>query len=89
MGFTTVALATDPFQGKQLRSFAHLRINRSIGIIPFVIDTMKTLEPLMQNPPIDYKKAFKENFVPLEQRQGRWKRIKGTLGMNRNRKAYS
>lgn len=88
LGFKTIALATDPFQGKQLRSFAHLRISRSIGIIPFVIDTMKTLEPIMQNPPIDYRKAFKENFVPLEERQGRWKRIKGTLGMNRNRKAY-
>ena len=88
LGFKTIALASDPFQSKQLRSFAHLRLSRSIGIIPFVIDTMKTLEPIMTNPPIDYKKAFKENFVPLEKRESGWKRFKGTMGWNRNKKAY-
>lgn len=88
MGFKTIALASDPYQSKQLRSFAHLRLSRSIGIIPFVIDTMMTLEPIMTNPPIDHKKAYKENFIPLIKRESGWKRFKGTMGWNRDRKAY-
>lgn len=88
MGFKTIALASDPYQSKQLRSFAHLRLSRSIGIIPFVIDTMMTLEPIMTNPPIDHKQAYKENFIPLIKRESGWKRFKGTMGWNRNRKAY-
>jgi uncharacterized SAM-binding protein YcdF (DUF218 family) len=89
LGFNTIALASDPFQSKQLRSFAHLRLSRSIGIIPFVIDTLKRIEPTMQNPAIDFHKAdAPKNFVPLPKRQGWWKRFKGTLGWNRNRNAY-
>jgi uncharacterized SAM-binding protein YcdF (DUF218 family) len=88
LGFKTIALASDPFQSKQLRSFAHLRMSRDIGIIPFVEDTLILIEPLMKNPVIDYKQAFKENFVSLKQRESRWKRIKGTLGWNRDKKAY-
>ncbi|MBL0056718.1 MAG: YdcF family protein [Chitinophagaceae bacterium] len=88
LGFKTIALASDPFQSKQLKSFAHLRLSRSIGIIPFVIDTMKTLEPLMKDPVIDHQKAFKKDFVALVERESRWKRIKGTIGWNRDKKAY-
>ncbi len=89
LGFKTFALASDPYQSRQLRSFAHLRLSRSIGIIPFVIDTLKLIEPIMQNPKIDFHKAdAAKGFVPLPQRQGWWKRFKGTLGWNRNKKAY-
>jgi uncharacterized SAM-binding protein YcdF (DUF218 family) len=88
LGFETIALASDPFQSKQLRLFACLRLNDRIGIIPFVIDTLKMIEPGMKNPVIDYKKAFKENFVPLPERESKWKRFKGTLGFNINKKAY-
>ena len=88
LGFKTIALASDPFQSKQLRSFARLRLSRSIGIIPFVIDTMMTLEPIMLNPAIDHRKAYKENFIPLVKRESWWKRFKGTLGWNRDKKAY-
>ena len=88
LGFTSIALASDPYQSKQLRSFAHWRLSRSVGIIPFVIDTLKAMQPTMKNPVIDYSLAFKKDFVPLEKRQSRWKRFKGTLGWNRDRKAY-
>ena len=88
LGFKTIALASDPFQSKQLRSFAHLRLSRSIGIIPFVVDTLILIEPAMKNPVIDYKQAYKENFVSLPKREGKWKRFKGTLGWNRDKKAY-
>jgi uncharacterized SAM-binding protein YcdF (DUF218 family) len=88
LGFKSIALASDPFQSKQLRSFAHLRLNKSIGIIPFVVDTLKLIEPYFTNPKIDYNLAFKKDFVPLKQRESRWKRIKGTIGWNRDKKAY-
>ena len=88
LGFKTIALASDPFQSKQLRSFAHLRLSRDIGIIPFVVDTLLLIEPLMKNPVIDYQQAFKKDFISLEKRESRWKRIKGTIGWNRDKKAY-
>ena len=88
LGFNTIALASDPYQSKQLRLFARLKLNRHIGIIPFVVDTLKKIEPLMKNPVIDYKLAFKENFVPLPERESKWKRFKGTLGFNRDKNAY-
>jgi len=88
LGFKTMALASDPFQSKQLKSFVHLRLSRSIGIIPFVIDTMKVLESHMRNPSIDHQQAFKKDFVPLKKRESGWKRFKGTMGWNRDRKAY-
>jgi uncharacterized SAM-binding protein YcdF (DUF218 family) len=88
LGFKTIALASDLYQSKQLRSFAHLRLSLRIGIIPFVIDSLKLVEPLVMNPVIDYKQAFKENFVSLPERESKWKRFKGTLGWNRDKKAY-
>jgi uncharacterized SAM-binding protein YcdF (DUF218 family) len=89
LGFKTIALASDPYQSKQLRSFAHLRLSKKIGIIPFVVDTLLLIEPQMQNPVIDYKQAkFNGNFIPLPKRQSKWKRLKGTIGWNRNKKAY-
>jgi uncharacterized SAM-binding protein YcdF (DUF218 family) len=88
LGFKTIALASDPYQSRQLRSFAHLRLSLHTGIIPFVIDSLKLIEPLMKDPVIDYKQAFKENFVSLPERESKWKRFKGTLGLNRDKKAY-
>jgi uncharacterized SAM-binding protein YcdF (DUF218 family) len=88
LGFKTIALASDPFQTKQLRSFAHLRLSRDIGIIPLVEDSIRLIDMLKIPPKIDYRKAFKENFVSIRQRESRWKRIKGTMGLNRDKKAY-
>ena len=88
LGYKTIAIASDPFQTKQLRSYAHLRLSRDIGILPFVIDTMRMIEPQMRNPVIDYKLAFKKDFVSLKQRQSGWKRFKGTMGWNKDKKAY-
>jgi uncharacterized SAM-binding protein YcdF (DUF218 family) len=88
LGFNTIALASDPYQSKQLRLFAHLRLSRHIGIIPFVIDTLKQIEPEMKNPEINYKQAYKKNFVPLPERESKWERFKGTMGLNIDKQAY-
>ena len=87
LGFKTFAVATDPFQAKQMRKFTY-RLDPTIDLIPFVVDTLKTLDPTMINPTIQYKEAFKENFISLEQREGFWKRTRGTFGKNIDKHAY-
>lgn len=86
-GFTTIAVATDPFQAKQMRSFTR-KLDPSIDLIPIVFDTLKTMEPAMINPTIPYKDAYKENFMSLEEREGFWKRMRGTFGKNIDKSAY-
>jgi uncharacterized SAM-binding protein YcdF (DUF218 family) len=88
LGFSSIALATDPFQSKQLKRFARLRIGEDVGIIPFVIDTLRSLHPIMINPAIDYKLAYNKDFVSLPSRQSLWKRLRGTFGKNIDYNAY-
>ena len=88
LGFTKIALATDPFQAKQLKRFVKLKIGREAGNIPIVFDTLRSMQPLMINPQIDYKQAFNSDYVPLKTRQSFWKRFKGTRGKNIDYNAY-
>jgi len=88
MGFKSFALATDPFQAKQLRRFAKVRINDNVGLIPIVFDTLKVIQPTMVNPQIDYNLALNKTYVPLKDRESFWKRLKGTMGRNIDYNAY-
>jgi uncharacterized SAM-binding protein YcdF (DUF218 family) len=88
LGFKRVALASDPFQSKQLRRYIRKKISDRIAIIPFVTDTLKTIEPAMIDPPIDYRQAFKKDFIPINKRESPWKRWRGTRGKNIDEKAY-
>ena len=88
MGFTKIALASDPFQAKQLKRFARVKINKEVGLIPIVFDTLKIMQPTMINPQIDYKKAFNTDYKSLKSRESFWKRLKGTMGKNINYSAY-
>lgn len=88
LGFTHIALATDPFQAKQLRRFAKKKVSADIAIIPIVFDTLRKMQPYMVNPQIDYQKAYKANFVPLKDRESFWKRFRGTMGKNIDYNAY-
>ena len=88
LGFTKIALATDPFQAKQLKRFARLRIGENTGIIPIVFDTLRALQPFMTDPAIDYKKAYNSDFVSLKSRESFWKRLRGTMGKNIDYNAY-
>lgn len=88
LGFTNIALATDPFQAKQLKRFARLRIGENTGIIPIVFDTLRALQPFMTDPAIDYKKAYNSDFVSLKSRESFWKRLRGTMGKNIDYNAY-
>lgn len=88
LGFMHIALATDPYQAKQLRRFAKLRISKDVGIIPIVFDTLRALQPAMINPVIDYQQAYNKDFVPLASRASFFKRLRGTMGKNIDHNAY-
>ena len=88
LGFTHIALATDPFQAKQLKRFARKKIGANVGLIPIVFDTLKKLQPFMTNPKIEYQKAYNSNFVSLKSKESFWKRLRGTMGKNIDYNAY-
>jgi hypothetical protein len=88
LGFTRMALASDPFQAKLLQKFAAKGFDPPIEVIPFVVDTMKILELSMKDPIIDSLQAFKPNFISIKQRESFWKRWRGTRGKNINTSAY-
>ena len=82
MGFNKIALASDPFQTKNLSKFTRKRISPDVAMLPFVTDTLKMLEPNMLDPVIDIEKAFKKDFISIKEREGFFKRLKGTMGRN-------
>ena len=88
LGFKKIALASDPFQTKLLKRFTRIKVAPDVALIPFVIDTMKKLEPEMTDPVIDHQKAFRNDFVSIMKRESFWKRLKGTRGKNLDTTAY-
>jgi uncharacterized SAM-binding protein YcdF (DUF218 family) len=87
-GFKKIALASDPFQTKMLRRFTREKVSSEIRLIPFVVDTLKAIQPQMQDPVIDYEKAFNKDFKSITKREGFWKRLRGTMGKNIDKDAY-
>lgn len=80
LGFDKVALATDPFQTKMVRSFAKQK-KLELAFLPTIIDTLKQQVDTLDLQ-IDPSSAFVENFIPLPEREGFWKRFAGTMGKN-------
>lgn len=89
LGFSKIAIASDPFQTKMLRSFTLNKVSKDIFLIPFVVDTLKTIQPAMKNPTIDFREAFVPGFRSIVKRESLIKRIRGTFGKNIDRNAYS
>jgi hypothetical protein len=88
-GFSKIAIASDPFQTKMLRSFTFNKVSQDIWLIPFVVHTLKAMQPAMENPSIDFGEAFVPGFRSIVKRESFMKRIKGTFGKNIDRNAYS
>ena len=89
LGFQKIALASDPFQTKLLRRFARKRVSKDVRLIPFIIDTLKVIEPEMTDPAIDYQQAFKNDFISITKRENFWKRLHGTRGGNLDTSLYN
>jgi len=89
-GFKTIALGTDPMQSRLLRGFTRKRFGTPIQHLPFLIDSLAQYDTL--HPQIDPQTACKPGFQSILERDGFWKRLRGTLGGNipwktRNKKA--
>jgi hypothetical protein len=89
LGFQKMAVASDPFQTKLLRKFTRKKVSPDIALIPFVVDTLKQIQPQMEDPEIDYQQVFVPDFKSITRRESFWKRLKGTMGKNIDKNAYN
>jgi uncharacterized SAM-binding protein YcdF (DUF218 family) len=89
LGFTRIAIASDPFQTKMLKRFTRKIVSEKIGLIPIVSDTLKNLISGMKDPEIEYRQAFVRNFTSLPERESFMKRLEGTWGLNIDTSAYN
>lgn len=80
LGFENIAVATDPFQSRMVKSFVK-RKKLDVAYVPIIFDTLNAYYAEM-DVRIDPASAKVENFVPLPEREGFWKRFAGTLGKN-------
>lgn len=78
LGFKTIALTTDPFQSFTLRSFVRRRFESPIYLMPFITDSLARYDSL--NPHIDPSPAMVAHFDALPDKEGFFKRLRGTLG---------
>ncbi|MBI1288032.1 MAG: YdcF family protein [Flavobacteriales bacterium] len=80
LGFRNIALATDPFQTKMVKSFAKKK-KLDIAYVPAIFDTIHAYYADV-TATIDPTWAEVDNFVALPEREGFWKRFAGTMGKN-------
>lgn len=80
LGFEHVAVATDPYQSKMVKSFAKQK-KLDVNYVPAIFDTVRFYYDDVKVT-IDPTWAQVENFVALPEREGFWKRLAGTLGKN-------
>ncbi len=80
LGFTKMAIATDPFQSPILTGFTKRRFKLPIAHIPFVVDSLANYDD--ECPKIDPSSAKIENFKSIVEKQSKWYRFKGTMGWN-------
>ena len=80
MGFTKIAVATDQFQSNLLMGFTNRRFKLPIAHIPFIVDTLKTIDKV--HPVINPESAHVDNFTSIVETQTKWQRFRGTRGKN-------
>lgn len=77
MGFQKIALATDPFQSRMLKSFIK-KYCPGVKSIPIVFDQLDLDSGSL--PVIDTTSAYVKDFVSITEREGFWERFNGTMG---------
>lgn len=88
LGFKRIALASDQFQTRSLRRFAHKRLSEDVGMIPWVMPIIRELDPNMVTPEIGYHQALNPEFISIKKRQGLFRRLLGTAGKNLDENLY-
>ncbi len=81
LGFTRIAVATDPFQSAMLMGFTKRRFKLPIAHIPFKMDNMAMLDDIA-DPSIEPEPAYVEDFKAITETQTFWYRMRGTMGKN-------
>jgi len=79
-GFKKIAVASDQFQSRLLMGFTNRRFKLPITHIPFVVDTLKTIDKV--HPVINAQSAYVDNFKSIVETQSKWHRFRGTRGKN-------
>lgn len=77
LGFTKIALATDPFQTSSLRMFRN-KYKLDVGLLPIVFNELKLLDHT--EPEINAENARVENFIALDSVETFAERWQGTIG---------
>ena len=77
MGFQKIALATDPFQSRLLKSFSR-KYCPGVWPIPVVSDVLDIDSKVL--PVIDTTRAYIPSFVSIMERESFWQRFRGTMG---------
>ncbi len=80
MGFTKIAFASDPVQSTLLMGFSKRHFKIKIDHIPFVIDTLATIDDIY--PVINADSAKVQNFISIVEAQTFSHRFRGTRGKN-------
>jgi len=88
LGFSTIAFASDPFQTKMLRRFTRKIVSHDVAFIPIVYDTIQPMEAIYTDPSIDYEKAYVNDFKDITKKEGLFKRLRGTRGLDIDTTAY-
>ncbi len=79
-GFKKIAVASDQFQSRLLMGFTNRRFKLPITHIPFLVDTLKTIDKV--HPVINPQSAYVDNFKSIVETQSKWHRFRGTRGKN-------
>ena len=78
LGFKNIALATDPFQLNNLRTFKQ-RWGIDVGLLPIIFEKISPLN--VETPKIDPNDAFVNDFVSIEETETFSERVNGTMGI--------
>lgn len=77
LGFKSIAFATEPAQCSFMKPFKR-KFKLDLDFLPVVTDSILKLNMILQ--PIDESSAFVSNFVPLKEKEGLLKSLRGTRG---------
>lgn len=86
LGFSKIALATDPFQAKMLKRFIKKRLGGKVDLIPFSFEVLRQQD--RPDPQLNVDSLLVSDFVPITERESFWKRLRGTNGKNIDYEAY-
>ena len=82
-GLDKIAVASDPYQTKALKSFVNKvnnKLDTNIQLLPAMMDSVLALP--MPDYAIEFEEAIGSNFVNITKTQSFWYRFRGTLGLH-------